>query len=124
MTSIICEFHLDAAHRLTKVPPDHKCFRLHGHTYRIQVEVGGPIDKQRQWIIDYAEIEAAWMKQIHAKFDHRSLNDAFDRGLETTSENLAGVIGTSMQLALPELKVSKVTVWETAFFGAVWTAGC
>jgi 6-pyruvoyltetrahydropterin/6-carboxytetrahydropterin synthase len=31
---IFTEFNFEAAHWLPHVPPDHKCHRLHGHSYR------------------------------------------------------------------------------------------
>ncbi len=49
----------DAAHRLDKLPPDHKCHRLYGHTYRVDIVVDGPADDLGM-ICDYAEIDTAW----------------------------------------------------------------
>ena len=38
---IFREFTFEAAHRLTHVPDGHKCARLHGHSYRVEIHVDG-----------------------------------------------------------------------------------
>ena len=40
---IFREFTFEAAHRLTNVPPGHKCARLHGHSFRAEIHVSGPV---------------------------------------------------------------------------------
>jgi 6-pyruvoyltetrahydropterin/6-carboxytetrahydropterin synthase len=51
-------FTIEAAHRLPYVPAGHKCGRLHGHTFQIEVHVQGPLDPKLGWIIDFADIKA------------------------------------------------------------------
>jgi 6-pyruvoyltetrahydropterin/6-carboxytetrahydropterin synthase len=80
-------FRFEAAHRLPKVPADHKCARLHGHSFRVVVRVRGPIDADKGWLVDFADLEAAW-RPLYEQLDHRCLNDV--EGLENpTSELLA-----------------------------------
>ena len=43
---IFKEFTFEAAHRLPMVAPDHKCARLHGHSFRIAIHVHGEVDEQ------------------------------------------------------------------------------
>ena len=74
-------FDFDAAHRLFRLPKGHKCRRLHGHTYRVEVLCEGEVDA-RGFVVDYAEIAAAW-KPIHDRIDHRYLNSI--PGLENPS---------------------------------------
>ena len=82
------EFTFEAAHRLPQVPPDHKCARMHGHSFRIEVVVAGEIDPVLGWLVDYADITAAVEPMIRTELDHRTLNDV--AGLENpTSELLA-----------------------------------
>ena len=82
------EFRFESAHRLPMVPPDHKCFRMHGHSYRIEVQVAGPIDPATGWLIDFGEIAARVEPILKAELDHRVLNDV--PGLENpTAELLA-----------------------------------
>ena len=38
------EFGFEAAHRLPNVPADHKCARLHGHSFRARITVEGRVN--------------------------------------------------------------------------------
>lgn len=103
------EFTFEAAHRLPETPEGHKCRRLHGHSYRITVEVSGEIDPQTGWLIDFADLKEAW-QPLHDQLDHYYLNEV--EGLENpTSEILARWIWTRLEPSLPIL--SAITVHET-----------
>ena len=52
---IFKEFTFEAAHRLPIVPPEHKCARLHGHSFRVAVHVRGEVDADTGWVIDFAD---------------------------------------------------------------------
>ena len=104
------EFRFEAAHRLTCVPADHPCGRLHGHGYRVELALQGAVDPEAGWLIDFNEIHAAW-DQARSKLDHAILNDL--PGLENpTCEHLTRWIWDAVAPALPQLR--RVTVWETA----------
>ena len=45
---IFREFTIEAAHRLPRMPEDHKCFRLHGHSFRVVSRSGRPT-RHREW---------------------------------------------------------------------------
>ena len=114
---IFKEFTIEAAHWLPNVPEGHKCRRLHGHSFRIQVYVKGPLDPQLGWVMDFADIKAAF-QPVEDALDHRCLNDV--EGLENpTSENLARWVWMRVKPALPSL--SKVMVRETCTNGCVYT---
>jgi 6-pyruvoyltetrahydropterin/6-carboxytetrahydropterin synthase len=103
------EFKFEAAHFLPKVPDDHKCKRMHGHSYRIQVSITGPMDQGMGWVIDLGDLADAFVPLLE-KLDHRCLNDV--EGLENpTSENLC--IWVMERLKVPGAAVSKVVVLET-----------
>ncbi|MEA3077125.1 MAG: 6-pyruvoyltetrahydropterin/6-carboxytetrahydropterin synthase, partial [Actinomycetota bacterium] len=53
---IFKEFTFEAAHRLPNVPQDHKCARLHGHSYQVAVHVVGDDDEKAGWVMDFADI--------------------------------------------------------------------
>ena len=53
------EFRFEAAHYLPKVAPDHKCRRMHGHSYRFEVRLGGYIDTEKGWLCDFQDIKEA-----------------------------------------------------------------
>jgi 6-pyruvoyltetrahydropterin/6-carboxytetrahydropterin synthase len=114
---IFKEFTVEAAHRLPNVPPEHKCGRLHGHSFHISVHVRGPVDPQMGWVIDFADIKQAF-RPIEEKIDHNYLNEI--EGLENpTSENLARWLWVNLLPALPGL--SKIVVQETCTSGCVYT---
>jgi 6-pyruvoyltetrahydropterin/6-carboxytetrahydropterin synthase len=102
-------FTIEAAHRLPNLPAGHKCARLHGHSFTIEIGVGGPIDPVKGWIIDYADIKDAF-QPIYDLLDHNYLNDI--PGLENpTSENLALWIWERLKADLHNL--TAVIVHET-----------
>lgn len=102
-------FGFEAAHLLPHVPDDHKCRRLHGHSFRVDVHVEGEVDPHTGWLVDYADI-AAVFEPLRLALDHRHLNDV--PGLENpTSEHVARWIWERLAPVLPAL--SAVTVHET-----------
>src|ERR1041384_2224431 len=106
---LVHEFRFEAAHRLPRVPAGHKCQRLHGHSYQIEVSVAGPVNEETGWLIDFGEIYKLW-EPLYAQLDHNYLNDI--PGLENpTSEVLARWIWTKLKPSLPQLV--RVTVFET-----------
>ena len=116
-TQIFKEFTFESAHRLPFVPPDHKCHRLHGHSFRVEVHVGGEVDPSTGWILDFADIKAAF-KPLHDRLDHNYLNEI--EGLENpTSENLALWIWERLENVLPGL--AQVVVRETCTSGCIYT---
>lgn len=110
------EFTFEAAHKLPNVPQGHKCQRLHGHSYRIQIWVKGELDKKLGWVMDFAEIKDAF-EPLRLKLDHYYLNEI--EGLENpTSEILAQWIWARLKPTLPQL--SKIFVSETCTSAAVY----
>jgi len=113
---IFKEFTVEAAHRLPNVPDGHKCARLHGHSFRIEIHVSGMIDSTRGWVMDFADVKAAF-QPIYDRLDHHYLNEI--PGLENpTSENIAVWIWQKLVGALPSL--SGVIVRETCTSGCVY----
>jgi 6-pyruvoyltetrahydropterin/6-carboxytetrahydropterin synthase len=108
------EFTFEAAHQLPNLPSEHKCSRLHGHSFRVMVHVEGPVDEHLGWVMDFADIKAAF-KPLEEQLDHHFLNEI--EGLKNpTSEVLAKWIWDHLKLDLDQL--TAVTVRETC------TAGC
>lgn len=107
-------FTIEAAHRLTRVPAGHKCARLHGHSFRIEIHVRGEPGEDTGWVMDFGDIKAAF-RPLYEQLDHHCLNDL--PGLDNpTSERLAEWIWVRLAPSLPLL--SEVVVHETC------TAGC
>ena len=106
---LIRSYHFEAAHRLPHVPPGHKCARIHGHGFGIEIVIKGLVDPTLGWCIDYGEIDAVW-EPLYQAFDHHYLNDI--PGLENpTSENLARYVWDYFRTRLPNLE--RVVVMET-----------
>jgi 6-pyruvoyltetrahydropterin/6-carboxytetrahydropterin synthase len=106
---LVKELRFEAAHRLPRVPEGHKCARLHGHSFKIDVSVAGPVDEKTGWFLDYEVIDRAW-QPLYATLDHNYLNEV--PGLENpTSEILARWLWERLSLALPSLV--RITVHET-----------
>lgn len=111
---IFKKFTVEAAHRLPNVPPGHKCARLHGHSFGIELRIDGPVEPETGWVRDFAEVKQAF-QPLYARLDHHYLNDI--EGLDNpTSENLAIWIWQRLKPELPGL--AEVVIHETC------TAGC
>ncbi|HEX4334441.1 MAG TPA: 6-carboxytetrahydropterin synthase QueD [Polyangiaceae bacterium] len=106
---LVKELRFEAAHRLPKVPAGHKCQRLHGHSFKVELTVAGPVNEETGWFIDYDILEAVW-RPLYDVLDHNYLNEV--PGLENpTSEHLARYIWDKMKPSLPSLE--RITVHET-----------
>jgi 6-pyruvoyltetrahydropterin/6-carboxytetrahydropterin synthase len=112
-------FQFEAAHLLPHLPETHKCRRLHGHSFKVEIVLAGECDAKLGWLMDYAEIKAVF-GPIWEKLDHHYLNEI--RGLENpTSENIAAWIWQQLKPNLPLLV--EVVVAETCTAQAVYRGG-
>ncbi|WP_314412879.1 6-carboxytetrahydropterin synthase QueD [Pantoea septica] len=115
-TTLFKEFQFEAAHHLPNVPAGHICGRLHGHSFLVRLEITGEVDAHTGWVMDFAELKAAF-KPLYERLDHHYLNEI--AGLENpTSEVLAKWIWDQMKPQLPEL--SAVMIKETCTAGCVY----
>ena len=111
------EFSFEAAHLLPHLPDGHKCKRLHGHSFRVQVHVSGELHGELGWVMDFGEIRQR-VQPVIDQLDHYFLNDI--AGLENpTSENLARWLWEKLHPLLPQL--SKLVIKETCTSGCVYT---
>lgn len=119
------EFRFEAAHSL----PNHdgKCRGLHGHSYRVVVQVGGVIshafgESDEGMIVDFKWLTAAWKERCEPLLDHRFLNDSLGLSGPTTAENIADWILVTLSEPVARaphsgevgLLVTEVRLWETA----------
>lgn len=112
-TEISRSFTIEAAHRLPHVPEGHKCSRLHGHSFKITLHVGGELDPKLGWVVDFADIDRAF-EPIFKVLDHRYLNEV--PGLENpTSELIARFVIERVKLPSGILKA--VSISETCASG-------
>jgi 6-pyruvoyltetrahydropterin/6-carboxytetrahydropterin synthase len=103
--SVTRSFRFEAAHQLPW--HDGACRNLHGHSYRLEVTVEGPIGAQGM-VIDFGDLKAVVGRQVLDRFDHRYLNDLFDN---PTAELIAAEIWKSLEAE--GLGVSRIRLWET-----------
>ena len=109
IVELMKEYRFEAAHRLPRVPEGHKCARVHGHSYKVEVFLSGPVDPATGWLLDFGVIDECWAP-LRARLDHQYLNDV--PGLDnSTCETLA--IYLWREFAARIALLSAVTVWET-----------
>ncbi|PCJ56646.1 MAG: 6-carboxytetrahydropterin synthase QueD [Rhodospirillaceae bacterium] len=109
-------FTFEAAHHLPNVPKGHKCERLHGHSFRVELRIAGVPGAKTGWVMDFSELEAAFAP-LHAVLDHHYLNEI--DGLENpTSEVIARWIWERLKPKLSGL--AQVILRETCTAGAVY----
>lgn len=109
-------FMIEAAHSLPNVPHDHKCGRLHGHSFRVDIHVSGAVDENAGWVVDFADIKRVF-QPLYDQLDHHYLNEI--EGLKNpTSENLARWIWNRLTLSLTGLR--QIVVHETCTSGCIY----
>lgn len=106
---IVQAFTFEAAHFLPRVPETHRCHRLHGHSYRVELALEGPVDPKTGFVVDFFDLERAF-GPVLARLDHHCLNEV--DGLENpTAEHIAVWIYDRVKPVLPLL--AAVSVFET-----------
>jgi 6-pyruvoyltetrahydropterin/6-carboxytetrahydropterin synthase len=108
-TKLVKQFNFEAAHWLPTFPEGHKCRRMHGHSFRIEVVVEGTVPEDKGYLIDFGEIKAA-VEPLIEELDHHVLNEI--EGLANpTAELLARWLYQRIKPKLAPL--SAVRVYET-----------
>lgn len=128
MMKIAKDFRWEMGHRLQCHKG--KCYNLHGHSYKLQIEFEGEVDSSNGMVLDYFDVKDI-VAPIVERFDHtvavwnedkvlieklEQLNSAHViLPFETTAENLVGYILSEVRKAqLPSgIKKVKVRVCET-----------
>ncbi|MCH2160978.1 MAG: 6-carboxytetrahydropterin synthase QueD [Phycisphaerales bacterium] len=107
--SLTKSFNFEAAHWLPTFPEEHKCRRLHGHSFQVDVVVEGDVAPEKGYLVDFGELKQV-VEPVIDMLDHRLLNDI--PGLENpTSEMVAKWIWDQLVGQVPLL--SEVHVRET-----------
>jgi 6-pyruvoyltetrahydropterin/6-carboxytetrahydropterin synthase len=104
--------HFDAAHALRDYPGE--CRNLHGHTWDVEVTVGGTELDGIGIVYDFKALKAD-LGAVLADYDHVYINDVppFDT-LTPTAENLARVIYERLAETVDvRVRVLEVSVWES-----------
>lgn len=108
--SVTKSFSFESAHKLPDY--DGACSRLHGHSYKLQVTVGGSVDEATGMIIDFTVLKKVVEKEVVSKYDHRYLNDFYEN---PTAENMVQHIFRELDSRFNKmgLFVESVKLWET-----------
>ena len=104
-TSVTKSFRFEAAHQLPWHPG--KCKELHGHSYRLDVTVEGPLDANGV-VVDFDELAARVNAEVVERYDHTFLNDLIDN---PTAELIAADAWKRLEVA--GVAITRVVVWET-----------
>lgn len=108
-------FRFEAAHHL---PTHHgKCARPHGHSYRLEVSIHGPIkdrpgESDHGMVMDFGDLSQIVNNVVIERLDHHDLNTITE--LDTTAENLAHWIWDELTAhGLSEALLYRIRLWET-----------
>ncbi|MBF0429777.1 MAG: 6-carboxytetrahydropterin synthase QueD [Fibrobacteria bacterium] len=115
--NITKSFTFDSAHFLPNVIKNHKCGRIHGHTFRCTLEISGEVNAEYGWVLDFGEIKKLIIP-VKETLDHRFLNKDVP-GLENpTSENICRWVWDRLKPDLPLL--ISVTLSETCTTSCIY----
>jgi len=115
-------FDFEASHILPF--HDGKCSRLHGHSYRLEVSLIGPVwhttpphEPGEGMVMDFQHISDVIKPEIKTRWDHYHLNDSVHPN--PTAENLVSVWAAFLRLQFRSM-LWKITLYETATSSATW----
>jgi 6-pyruvoyltetrahydropterin/6-carboxytetrahydropterin synthase len=100
------EFHFAAAHRLPFY--DGPCFRMHGHNYKLLVQVQGEPNPKTGMVMDFVDLQKIVQAEVLERCDHHTLNDFMEN---PTAENLVTWMWQQLLPRLPGLK--RLQLFET-----------
>lgn len=111
-------YRFEAAHFLPKVPPGHKCARMHGHSYLVEIVIEGEVDPELGWVMDFAAIDEH-VAPLVRQLDHQVLNEV-DGLANPTSELLAVWLWHKLAAlgSLVEVTVSETPTSRCSYRGA------
>jgi len=122
MITVTKIFHFSAAHQL----PLHKgqCSKLHGHNYKLEVEVVGDTAKKSGVIMDFGDLDQIVHEEIIDLYDHCYINATIEN---PTAENMLVIFSQNLYDRLlinygSTIRLKSLTLWETEKCYATWTA--
>lgn len=101
-----------SAHSLRGYPGD--CAKLHGHNWKIEVQVSGDKLNEIGMLVDFKEIKRQ-AKEVVAELDHTFLNDhPHFKEKNPTAENIAEYLYQQIQQRIQSstVRMHSLTVWE------------
>lgn len=104
MLVIGTEIEISGAHRL-RLPYKSPCQNLHGHNWKIQLELTGPVDEQTGMIVDFSKIK----RQVKDLLDHKEIQIAKN----PTVENIIEYLVFNIENFNEGIKVVRLRIYET-----------
>lgn len=98
-----------------------KCANLHGHSYRLDVTVAGPLREEgpaRGMVMDFSDVSTIVKDRVVTVLDHSHLNDRIEN---PTCERIVAWMWTLLEGSL--LGLEEITLWETATSNAMLRLG-
>ena len=86
MYEIRKQFSFEAAHQLVGLPDGHKCGRLHGHSYKVEIVLESETLNEHSFVVDYGEL-SDFGAYLDDTFDHQNINEVVT--FQTSAENLS-----------------------------------
>lgn len=77
MYRIAKQFTFEASHQLRSLPEGHKCRRMHGHSYVVELIMESEYLDANGFVVDYGDMDI-FKRYIDTNLDHRHLNDIID----------------------------------------------
>lgn len=112
MLTVTKHFGFEACHHLPFY--EGACHNVHGHSYKLDVTVGGQIIKdgpKQGMIIDFKDLKKIVKENVVDKLDHSDLNEFY---ANPTAELMVTDIAYSIMQKLPkEVYLVSVKLWET-----------
>ncbi|MFH1355972.1 MAG: 6-carboxytetrahydropterin synthase [bacterium] len=121
---LICTYNICAAHKLSRDDWDEeknkkvfgRCSSVHGHQYRIDIELVGGIDSETGMLINGYDVDDIVKRFLEEKVDHKFFNDdiAFFKTHQPTAEWISVWLFEELKALFPaHVDLSKVRVYET-----------
>ncbi|MDF2156509.1 6-carboxytetrahydropterin synthase [Algoriphagus sp. CAU 1675] len=134
MITLTKKFEFEAAHRISNY--EGPCLEIHGHTYKLEVTISGPIDPVTDMILDFKTFKNLVKKSIIEQFDHalllkdneenRKLFEGYAGKIawmnsEPTAERmLQGMADTLQRLISAPAQLDSLLLYETSSSFACW----
>jgi 6-pyruvoyltetrahydropterin/6-carboxytetrahydropterin synthase len=101
------KFRFESAHYLPMMPEGHKCRRMHGHSFRMEVNLLGDIDPESGILMDFGDLKAVVNPYVKM-LDHWCINEVGEKKGDPllqnpSSENLAKWFFQTLKPILPQL---------------------
>ena len=106
---IIRTYTVHSARFIPTLDSNHPCSKMHGHTFKIIIELDGPINKDTGFVMDFYDLDVIVNEKIIKKIDHKVLNEI--DGLDNPSSEFLSIwIWNKLITSIPIL--SEITVSE------------